>query len=116
MGYLEWSGDSHSFLVEAEWELFSKVFTSPQSVIHPFILLPFMGQILLVITLFQRKPSKTLTYIGIGCLGLLLVCMFLIGIISLKYKIVCSTIPFLVLSVYTIKHHSTKKIITLKGD
>lgn len=116
VGYLEWSGNSHCFLYEAEWEIFSKVFSNPQSVMHPFTLLPFMGQVLLVVTLFQHRTSKTLTYVGIGCLGLLLVGMCAIGIISLKYKIVCSTIPFLVLSVFTIKHHSTKKIITLKGD
>lgn len=104
-GYLEWSGDSHAFLFQAEAEVFSKLFTNPASLLHPFTLLPMAGQIILLITLFQKKPGKILTYIGIACLSLLLGFMFVIGIISVNYKIVFSTIPFLIVAFFTIRYH-----------
>lgn len=104
-GYLEWSGGNHSFLFQGEIEIISKMFTDPASVIHPFIILPFLAQVILVITLFQKQPGKILTYISIGCLGLLLGFMFIIGLMSLNYKIIISTIPFLTVAVLTIIHH-----------
>ena len=102
LGYLEWSGDSHTFLFQAEAEILYKLFTNASSVVHPFILLPLIGQILLLITLFQKSPSKILTYVSIAGLGLLLGFMFIIGLISLNYKIIISTISFLVVAVLTI--------------
>jgi hypothetical protein len=110
-GYLEWSGDSHAFLFQAEAEVFSKLFTDPASVLHPFTLLPMAGQIILLLTLFQNKPGKILTYIGIACLGLLLGFMFVIGIISVKYKIVLSTIPFLVVAFFTIRRYRNVNVM-----
>lgn len=105
LGYLEWSGNNHSFLFQAEAEIFSKLFTDPTSILHPFIVLPMVGQVILVVTLFQKTPSKTLTYISIGSLGLLLGFMFVIGLMSLTYKIIISTIPFIVVSVIAIRHY-----------
>ncbi len=117
IGYLEWGKNNHTFLFQSEVELLSKIFTNPYAAIHPFTILPLFGQLLLVITLFQRKPNKNLTYLSIGCLGILLGFMFLIGLISLKIKISISTIPFIVVSILTIRHtikneqHSSTKNI-----
>ena len=102
LGYLEWGGNNHILLFQSEAEIFSKLLSDPKSVIHPLILMPLAGQILLLITLFQKTPNKILTYIAIGCLGLLLGFMLFIGIIDLNIKIITSTIPFLVLAVCTI--------------
>jgi cobalamin biosynthesis protein CobD/CbiB len=95
-GYLEWGEGQHSFLFQIEAELFQKIVSEPSSVIHPFTVIPLIGQLLLLITVFQKKPNKILTYIGIGSLGLLLGFMTLIGIIGKNPKIFFSTIPFLV--------------------
>jgi hypothetical protein len=105
LGYLEWGGNSHSFLFQAEAEIFSKLFTDPISILHPFTVLPMLGQVILVVTLFQKTPSKSLTYISIGSLGILLGLMFVIGFMSLNYKIIISTIPFIVVSVIAIRHY-----------
>jgi len=104
-GYLEWSGNKHLFLFEAEAEIFSKLFTNPVSVLHPFTVLPIVGQILLVITLFQKTPNKTLTYISVAGLGLLLGFIFIVGLMSINFKIIISTIPFIVLAIFVIRHH-----------
>ena len=104
-GYLEWSGNNHTFLFEAEIEILFKLFVNPKSVIQPFIILPIISQFLLLFTLFQKKPSKKLTYISIFGLGILFVFMLFIGIISLNYKIALSTIPFIVVSIVTILNY-----------
>jgi hypothetical protein len=104
-GYLEWGENNHSFLFQAEVEIFSKIFTDPFSVIHPFTILPLIGQTILIITLFQKSPNKTFSYIGIGSLGILLAFMFVIGLITLNFKIIFSTIPFIIISILAIKHY-----------
>lgn len=108
LGFLEWGGNNHSYLFQLEVELFSKIFTEPTSVIHPFTILPLLGQITLVITLFQKRPNKILTYISIGCLGVLLGFMLVIGLMSLKFKIIISTLPFIVISILTINYNRKK--------
>lgn len=107
IGYLEWSGNNHLFIVEAEREIILKLFTDPNSIIHPLIILPIGGQILLLLTLFQKKPNKIMTYISIAMLGCLLYLMLFIGIISLNYKIIISTLPFLFISIAIIRQGYT---------
>lgn len=104
-GYLEWGKDNHLFLIQAEMEIISKLISDPLSVVHPFILLPFAGQLILLITLFQKKPGKLLTFAGLGCIGLLLAFMFVIGLISLNIKILASTIPFVCTGILVIMYH-----------
>jgi len=104
-GYLEWSRDSHSFLFQAEAEVIIKLFTNPISVLHPFTILPLLGQILLLITIFQKVPSKRMTYWGIGCLGLLLGFMFFIGLLAKNINIILSTIPFFIIAFLVVKHY-----------
>ncbi|WP_353169912.1 hypothetical protein [Flavobacterium sp.] len=107
IGYLEWSGNNHTFLFEAEIEILSKLFVKP--VIHPFIILPIISQFLLLVTLFQKSASKKLTYISIFGLGLLVYFLLFVGLISLNYKIVISTIPFVLLTILTILYHKKQK-------
>lgn len=103
-GYLEWGQDNHSFLLQTEAVVLSKLFTDPASVLHPFVIFPMLGQIILIITLFQEKPSKILTYSSIAGLGLLLGLMFAIGLMGLNIKIIISTIPFLIFSILAIRN------------
>ncbi|HRJ28278.1 MAG TPA: hypothetical protein PLV21_10670 [Cyclobacteriaceae bacterium] len=103
-GYLEWGKDNSVFLFQAEAEVISKLFTDPASAAHPFTILPLVGQLLLFITLFQKRPVNVLTYTGMAGIGVLLVFMFVIGVISLNFRIVFSTIPFLIVSFLTVKH------------
>ena len=99
-GYLEWGTENKMFLFQGEWEVLVKLFQDPVAAAHPFTLMPLFGQILLLITLFQKEPGKIITFIGLGCLSLLLLFMFLIGILSLNFKILLSTIPFIITGVF----------------
>lgn len=104
-GYLEWGSGNHVFLFQAEWELLGKLFTNPASVVHPFTVLPLAGQLMLVFTLFQRTPGKGLTLTGLACISILLVFMFIVGVMALSWKIVLSTLPFLLVGFWVVRHH-----------
>lgn len=103
IGYLEWGSDQSMFLFQSEWDILQKLFTDPKSVAHPFILLPLFGQVLLLLSLFQKKPHRLMVYLGLAGIGILLLFMFVIALISFNPKITLSTLPFLVFSFLTIK-------------
>ena len=108
MGYLAWGGNNQVFLFQVEAEVLSKLFVNPMSVLHPLVILPMFGQALLLISLFQKMPNKWLTYIAIACIGILLGLMFVIGLISMNYKMLLFSAPFLILSVFTIRSNLKK--------
>ncbi len=103
-GYLEWGTDMQMFLFQGEYEVVSKLIRDPMSVVHPFTLLPLIGQLLLLITLFQKQPSKRLTFMGLFGMGILLLFICIVGVIALNYKIALSTLPYLFVSFLTIRH------------
>lgn len=105
IGYIEWGGTNKMFLFQAEIDIFNKLFIEPKAVIHPLIILPVFGQLFLLVTLFQKKPRKMLTGIGMGFLGILLIIMFVVGIASLNFKIILSTLPFMIVAGFAIKHY-----------
>lgn len=98
-GYMEWGNGKSAFLFSAEIEVISRLFTDAKSAVHPLTIIPLLGQILLLLTLFQKEPSKVLTYIGIGALGVLLFFLLLIGVIDGNPKMAIAALPFLITSV-----------------
>ena len=109
-GFLEWGQNKAMFLFQVEAELFLKIFKDPFSVLHPFVILPLLGQVFLLLTLFQKSPNKILTYIAIGCIGVLMALILFIGCINLNIKIISSTIPFFAIVFITIRYHSKRVI------
>jgi len=98
IGYLEWGQGNHSFLWEAEYDVFKKIGSQPKEVMHPFIIVPIIGQLLLLSSLFLKKPIKSILYLGMACIGLLLVVMFVVGIFASNLEIIVSTFPFFIAS------------------
>ena len=108
LGYLEWGENGKMFLFQLEKDIFLKLFSDPLSVMHPFILLPLIGQLLLIITLFQKEPGKWLSMIGLGCIEILMLVILAIGIMNINFKMFFSTIPFLYVGYLSIKYHMQK--------
>lgn len=104
LGYLEWGGGQHSFFGQAEYDLLFGS-TTTDNFAHPFVLIPLAGQLLLFITLFQKTPSRILTYTGLASLSLLLLFIFAIGIMAMNIKMIASVIPFIVFGVLVIKYN-----------
>ena len=109
-GYLEWGQDNTSFLFEVEYLVLKNILTIVETVLHPFILIPLFGQIILFFIIFLKKPHRYLTYIGIVSLSLLLGFMFFIGIFSYNLKILISTLPFLLTVLTVIKYDCRKSL------
>jgi len=102
IGYTEWGTDNSTFLFMAEADVLVKLFSDAASVVHPFTVIPILGQLILLFTLFQKQPGKLLTYTGLACLSLLLLLIFLIGVMNMNFKILLSATPFIVLGIYTV--------------
>lgn len=100
IGYLEWGKNNSIFLIEAEWEIIKKVYKHPQAIMHPMVLFPMLGQLLLIIALF--KPLKKIILLAISCIALLFVFMFIIAVVSINIKILLAVLPFLIFAIYTI--------------
>lgn len=94
LGYLEWGGNQHTLLLVAECEIFIKFFHDPLSVLHPLVLLPMIGQILLLVGIVRKQGHYVLAWMGMASIGTLLGVMTIIGIVSLNPKIFASTMPF----------------------
>lgn len=107
-GFLEWGKDNDAFLFEAEAEIIAKALNDAMAALHPFVLLPMAGQLALLITIFQHKPSKRLTFAGILCIGVLLVFILFIGLISANYKVALSALPFMATATYIIIRYKRK--------
>ena len=108
-GYLEWGGGSHGFLLTLEAEVLKKLFSDPVAVLHPFTVLPLLGQIMLMATLLQKEPSRVLSMLGMISLGILLLMIFLIGILTINLKILLSAVPFLVAAYLAIHNFRRQK-------
>lgn len=108
MGYLNWAAGSMSqYIFQMEIELFRKLFLDPVSVLHPFIILPLFGQLLLISSFFIRK--KGLVVGGILCIGVLYLMILVVGLLASNIKIVISTIPFFIFSAYYLMNRNRFK-------
>ncbi|MCG8372687.1 MAG: hypothetical protein MI700_04100 [Balneolales bacterium] len=113
VGYLEWGGDNHMFLAQIEVQILSDVLSKPGNLLHPFIILPLIGQVLLLISIFQKQPNRFLLYFGIIGPGLLFAMILFIGLRNMNVKIILSALPFFAFSIWILFHlRSLKKNIS----
>lgn len=113
-GYLEWA-DKHAFLGMVEYDLLFDSKNRTGSLTHPFVLVPLIGQLLLLITLFQKTPNKAITITGLICLSLIMLMLFLIGIMGMNLKMVLASLPFIILAILVIKHNRKKKKVNTEA-
>lgn len=105
LGYLEWSGGNSAFMFEGELEVIQQFIHNPKNAIHPFTVLPLLGQLLLLLVLVWKKYEKWLLYFGILGIGTLYSFILLIGLMLLSWKIVLSIIPFFFFAIWTLRFY-----------
>lgn len=108
-GYLAWGGDNSAFIFEAEYQILFRQGDRANTFAHPMVLLPFVGQLLMLIALFQKKPDKRLVLSGIALMSILFLLLFAIGFMGGNYKITLSTLPFIGFSLWYIRSLYVKK-------
>jgi hypothetical protein len=100
--YLEWGQDNSSFVFQTEYLLFFKKSEAVNTFTHPLIIIPFIGQLLILYTLFQKIPGKTITIIGMILLSILVLLIAFVGVLSMNFKIIVSTLPFIMIGLLII--------------
>lgn len=108
IGYLEWGTDQSSFIVQSEWEVLKKLPEDPLSSLHPFILLPVAGQLLLLFDIIKKNKGKKLSVIAIVLMSLLYLMILFIGLLDMNFKKILSALPFFILSFVIIRSKNTK--------
>jgi len=108
IGYLEWGTDQSSFIVQSEWEVLKKVPEDPLSLLHPFILLPVAGQLLLLFDIIKKNKRKKLSVFAIVLMSLLYLMILFIGLLDMNFKKILSALPFFILSFVIIRSKNTK--------
>lgn len=94
IGYLEW-GKMSSYIGEIEYGLLLQINDSLEAFLHPFILMPLLGQLCLLILLLIRKPKFSwVVIVSIGIV-LLFLLILLAGLLSRNLKMIFSTLPYL---------------------
>ena len=97
--YLEWGNDKSGFLFQIQYQIIRDNLW--RSLLHPLVILPFLGQVILLMTLLQNNPIKLLVRIGILFESSLALIILIVGLLTLKYRIILSTLPFLFFAVIT---------------
>ena len=104
-GYLEWGKNGHLFIFQAEWEIILKSRTSWMAALHPFIIVPLGGVIMILITIFQKKPGRMLSLVGFGCMSLVMLMLLFIGFMVPNFKMILSVIPFFIAGFLLLRAH-----------
>ncbi len=108
-GYLEWGKNNHAFIFETTAEIFRQSAKTLQNFLHPAILIPLVGEILILITLFRKKYFRVLTLSGLTGMGLFMLLLLFIGVLDTNIKITLSTVPFFLAAFFVIRQNWNKK-------
>lgn len=92
--YLEWSGGHSAFVYEVHWQVFFGSADKADSFAHPLVLLPFLGEVILLLAVFLPKMPPRLVYAGLVALGVLAGLVLVVGLLSRSPRIALSTLPF----------------------
>lgn len=104
IGYLQWGNSNTAFIFQAEYEIFSKLPDGDEAFKHPFILLPLIGQILLIVSIFLKKPRGFLIITALCLIGILFGMLLIVGFFGAGVLTVASSLPFLITSVLLVIH------------
>lgn len=97
--YLEWPPNNAMFIFEGEIEIFSKTESWISNFTHPIILIGFSTQIVLLLGAILPNINSKLNNVAVLLLGALVLLFAFVGLLGLNYKIIFSTLPYLILAV-----------------
>lgn len=108
--YFEWGGNA-MLLFQMEMDLFTTEKLNSQNFSHPLILLPFIGQIMLLIPVFRKEFPLKYTLMANSLLGLLVFMVLLAGSLSGNVKMIGSTLPFIFFTILLIRAYRKESSI-----
>jgi hypothetical protein len=96
--YFEWGTDQQEFLIEMEGEVLLKSLEQPKSVLHPLIIFPLIGQLLLVYIAIYPQARRILPILALSLFGILVFFVLLAGVSGGNTKMILFALPFVFLS------------------
>lgn len=110
--FLEWGNNKDAFIFEIIYTIFIEKL-SVGNFFDPIIFLSFISILIILISLFANINIK-LQKITVIFLTLLVLFFLLIGLLSIRYKIIISTLPFLYFSnLYFKQLRNQKKMLSI---
>jgi len=102
--FLEWPPSNSMFIFQGEYLIFSIKEQLIDNLIHPIILTGLIAQLILLSGFLLPRINKMVNTLGVILLGIVVLLFFVVGLITLNYKIALSTLPYLGLTiVYFVK-------------
>ena len=98
--YMEWGQGQSAFVFQGAYEVFAQSKNLLSSLTHPLILGGFAGVLILLYCATKAAPNKTLNMAGLLVLGPVVLLILLAGSLSMNWKSILSTLPFVGLSVW----------------
>lgn len=102
--YLEWAGGNKMFVFNVEADLIANLKSKYKSFAHPFIFVPILGNLLLLISLVNKRYKILLTVLGIAGLGVLGIMILLISVISWNSKMLSAVFPFVIFTYLLLRY------------
>ncbi len=99
------------FLFQMEADLLFTEKRNLHNFIHPLVLLPFIGQLLLLIPVFKKSFPVKYILIADILLGLLVFMNLLAGVLSANILMIGSVLPFITFSVLLIRVYRRERVI-----
>lgn len=107
--YLEWPHHSY-FMFQMEYEFFFGGSDVVNSFSHPLILFPFLGQVLLLISLFLKSPPRALLLTGLLMLCPLVLMILVAGTMGMNLRIIASVLPFITTVLLFVKYVGRRQV------
>jgi hypothetical protein len=108
--YLDFGHDGSGFVGQIEYLIIKNLNVDISSLQNPLFILAFIGQILILISVFNSNHSNGLIFLGIKLLGVIVLLILIFGIFLLSIKMIVSTIPFIcVVILYILKAKSKRR-------
>ncbi|MEY3399291.1 MAG: hypothetical protein RL220_1885 [Bacteroidota bacterium] len=105
LGYLEWGGGQTAMLGALEYDLLLGSLRKAENFFHPMIILPLIGQVLLLVTILMKKAPRILTFLGLACLSVIMIMLLLISVLDFNWKILASVAPFFGFAIWSLRLH-----------
>lgn len=116
MAYLEWGGGQSAFLFEMEGQLFSDLFHQPEHFVHPLILLPLFGQLVLLYLISRPQAKRIWPLVAIISIGILLIFVLLGALLSWNPMMLISILPFLLISLLWMLYYPSLKSQSMQSE
>jgi hypothetical protein len=108
--YLDFGHDGSGFIGQIEYLVIKNLNADISSLQNPLFILALIGQILILISVFNSNHSNGLIFLGIKLLGVIVLLILIFGIFLLNLKMIVSTIPFIVVVIlYIVKVKSKRR-------